>query len=303
MDQYHPQKAELGEAKSYIDRARRSDPESETTMKQMNGRARRALNHLYLILDAGERGYAMAAANVNNRALKMLFRTYARQRADFKAELQGQTPGLRIPIYSLVGFLAMIHRGRISIFAALTIGEQNGERVVMKEVLVGEAATLRAYERALSSGLPAGLAELVRKQSQAVQETVEQVELMRGKHGKQVVMRLYDSDGDARRAEKMLQQAHMGSSPMDTLAVENETEPYDDGMRGTMFETILSGAAGGALWGAVSGALAGLGVLHLPTLGLAQAALAIQEMAWAETALGAILAGSFVGAVLGTFIG
>ncbi len=53
----------------------------------------------------------------------------------------------------------------------------------------------------------------------------------------------------------------------------------------------------------MSGALAGIGVVHLPTLGLLHAAMAIQEMAWAEIALGTILAGSYVGGMLGAFIG
>ena len=41
----------------------------------------------------------------------------------------------------------------------------------------------------------------------------------------------------------------------------------------------------------------------MPGLGLERAPLLIQEQAWAVAALNAIVAGSFVGAVLGTFIG
>ena len=53
----------------------------------------------------------------------------------------------------------------------------------------------------------------------------------------------------------------------------------------------------------MSGALAGVGVVHLPTLGQEHAPVAMQEMAWAETALGAIFAGSIVGGMVGTFMG
>ncbi len=272
-------------------------------MEQTSRQARRVLDHLYTILDAGERGYAVAGANVNNRALKMLFKTYARQRADFKAELEEQINRLGGAQPSLTSIMAMIHRGRINIFAALTIGDENRERVVMKEILVGERAALRAYRRALNSGLPGRLESLVQKQYDAVQQVINQVTLMHGKDGRQLVVRLYDTDRDARQAVKALEQAHLASSAVDKAAVQDETEPYDETKRSTLSETILSGAVGGALWGAVSGSLAGFGVLQLPTLGLQHAPLAIQGMAWAETALGAVLAGGFVGAVLGMFIG
>ena len=41
---------------------------------------------------------------------------------------------------------AIVHRGRMNIFAALTIGERSRERVVLREILVGERAAVTAYE-------------------------------------------------------------------------------------------------------------------------------------------------------------
>ena len=272
-------------------------------MDRIGGRARRTLEHLYVILDAGEKGYAVAAANVSNRALKMLFKTYARQRSEFKSELRNQAGRNRMGLHSLIDVMAMIHRGRISIFAAMTIGDQKRERVVLKEVLVGERAALRAYQQAVGAGLPPKLNELVETQFGAVQQTVSQVELMRGKDGKERVVRLYDTEADAKRATQALQEAHLADSGIQEVSVEDETGPYQGERNATLLETVLSGVAGGALWGAVSGALAGFGVLHLPTLGLERAPLAIQEMAWAATVLGAIFSGGFVGAMLGMFIG
>ena len=91
----------------------------------------------------------------------------------------------------------------------------------------------------------------------------------------------------------------MGWSAIDKAAIENETRPYHARRHIILFGTLLSGAAGGALWGAVSGTLAGFGAIHLPTPGLEHVPLAIQGMAWAETAVGAILAGGIVGGLLG----
>ncbi len=272
-------------------------------MEATNRHAIRALDRLHAILDAGEKGYAVAAANVNNRALKMLFKGYARQRAEFKQELRDQIERLGADIHSFVAVLAMIHRGRINIFAALTIGEEKRERVVMKEVLIGERAALRTYERVIDSGLPARLNEVVRRQYDAIQRVVSEVELLRGKDGKQEAVRLFDTTQDARRAMESLRQAGFDSGAVERYQVDGAAMSYDGGRQRTLFETILSGAAGGALWGAVSGALAGFGVLSLPGLALQHAALALREMAWAGTALGAIIAGGFVGAMLGTFIG
>ncbi len=127
--------------------------------------------------------------------------------------------------------------------------------------------------------------------------------LLHGEEGKQLVVRLYDSDNAAERATKVLEQAHLGWTVLDKVALEEETKPYEAGRRRALFEIILSGAAGGALWGAVSGKLAGFGVIYLPTLGLQHASLPIQEMAWAETTLAAVFSSGIVGGLLGAFIG
>ncbi len=272
-------------------------------MEESNRHVVMLLDHLYLILDAGERGYAVAAANVNNRALKLLFKTFARQRAEFKGQLREQIENLRAQSPSMIRMMAMIHRGRINIFAALAIGELNRERVVIREVLVGERAALRAYQKALNSGLTEQAKGLVERQYQAVQDVVQQVRLMGGSNGRQLVVRLYDGEAEASRAVKALQHAGFDPKGMEKVPVEQAVQLYEAGGRSTLFETMFSGATGGAMWGAVSGILAGFGVLQLPGLGLENAPLPIQESVWAQVALGAIVAGAFVGAVLGTFIG
>jgi len=49
--------------------------------------ARNALAYLYKYVEAGEKGYAVVASNVRNRALKILYRAYAQQRLTFKEEI------------------------------------------------------------------------------------------------------------------------------------------------------------------------------------------------------------------------
>ena len=52
-----------------------------------NINARNALIYLHKYVEAGEKGYAVVASNVRNRALKVLYRAYAQQRLKFKEEI------------------------------------------------------------------------------------------------------------------------------------------------------------------------------------------------------------------------
>jgi hypothetical protein len=185
----------------------------------------------------------------------------------------------------------------------MTIGEQKREQVVLKEVLVGEKAALRAYENALRGPLPESARRTVQNQYEAMQRVVAQVRLLRGRDGRQLVLRLFDGRQDAADAVQLLKLGGFDPPVTEQISIEKPSALYNGGMGSRLVETLLFGATGGAMWGAVSGTLAGLGMLRLPSLGLAQAALPIQEFAWAETALGAIVAGALVGGMLGLFIG
>jgi uncharacterized protein (TIGR02284 family) len=225
-------------------------------------------------------GYVVAAANVNNRALKWLFKTYARQRAEFKGELAKQFRRSGIGFHSLIEVLSMIHRGRMDIFAALTIGDQNQERVVLNEVFVGERTDLKEYEQALQKPLPADIKGLLERQYISVKTVVEQVRLLHGVNGRQTVVRLFDTDVDVSHAVTSLQQANFSPEAAEKIQIESQMEPYNGGGQSTLFDTILSGAVGGAMWGAVSGTLAGIGVLHIPGIGLEHAPLPLQDFVW-----------------------
>src|SRR5262245_48834464 len=181
----------------------------------------RALGHLYRIVEAGERGYAVAAANVNNRGLKLLFKSFAQQRANFKTEIFKEMQRLGgHPYPSISSVLAIIHRGRIDIFAALTIGDENEEQVVLKEVVFGEKVALRAYEDILKEDLPPEVKEIVARQFEEVHRVVDQVNLMRGRDGKRLLVRLYDTDIDANRAVQTLKEAGFAKESIERVPVD-----------------------------------------------------------------------------------
>ena len=263
----------------------------------------KALSALYKMVEAGERGYAVAAANVDNRGLKLLFKSYAQQRANFKTEIFEQMRlvggNAHPPITSI---LAMIHRGRIDIFAALTIGAENVEKVVLKEVTLGEGVALRTYENTLKKDLPPEIREVIARQSEEVRRVVDKVRLMQGIEGKRLLVRLYDTEKDANRAMESLREAGLTQESIEKVPVDKTAALYT-GRGTTVLETILSGAVGGGFWGAVIGVLAVLSVLQMPNWNPSAQAL-IDQRLWAFIALLLCIAGgTFVGTIIGTFIG
>lgn len=72
---------------------------------------RNALASLYKIVEAGERGYAVVASNVNNRALKTLYKSYAQQRLRFKEEIFAEIQRLGGYARPTSNFLSIVHRG------------------------------------------------------------------------------------------------------------------------------------------------------------------------------------------------
>jgi len=267
-----------------------------------NQRVVKALGYLCRIVEAGERGYAVAASNVSNRALKFLFQTFAQQRASFKQEIIAEIIRLGGHAHLSSSFLGMVHRGRIDIFAALTIGAENVEKVILKEVMVGERVALATYENSLKIDLPSDTREMVLRQLEEVRREVDQVRLLRGRNGKRMVVRLYDSKRDAEKALRSLKDAGIAENEIEMENLNPENELYN-GRGTTILETIMSGAAGGAIWGAVAGILAAIGIFQIASFGLGNATPTTLQFIGAISILGLVAGGSFIGSMIGLFIG
>lgn len=261
--------------------------------------ARNALISLYKIVEAGEKGYAVVASNVKNRALKILFQSYSQQRRQFKEEIFQEVQRLGGDTRPKDSILGMIHRGRIDIFATLTIGDENVEKVLLKEVRLGERVALNAYERTLKQDLPPETRTLVERQFQEVRKIVDQIRLLRGQDGRRLVLRLYDSRADAEQAVQSLNQA--GISEKD-IEVEDFNPPALEPYKGrgtTLMETILSGGVGGGVWGVVAGILGAISVLQIAALNQD----VVSPVIVMVVMFGLIAAGIFIGSMVGLFIG
>lgn len=258
------------------------------------------LNRLHRLCDAGERGYNVSATNVSNRGLKVLLRTHAQQRAQLGAELQEEMRRLGGEPAMRTSWRGLIHRGRISIVATLTIGSENVERSVLSEVVRGEEATVRAYEKALRQTLPADTRALIEGQYEQVQEANDQAKQLRGESGQRLVVRLFDSEENSRAAVQTLLNAGFAQDAIEAVALSEVSREYR-GPSSTVRETILSGALGGAIWGSLLGAIIGASVFLIPNLEPFMAP-TIQGT-WAVAALGGTLIGALFGALLGFLIG
>lgn len=263
----------------------------------------KALGYLYRIVEVGERGYAVAATNINNRALKILFRLNAYRRARIKDEIFAEIQRLGGQIRAGSDFLGIVHRGRIDIFAALTIGAKNVERVVLKEVLIGERVAIKTFEKTLKKDLPPDTREMVMRQFEEVRKVVDQVRLLNGQKGKRLLVHLYDSKADTMHAVELLETA--SSQPvikMNEFDHGNGLELYK-GRGTTILETIISGSVGGAVWGVAAGGLAAVGNLQIATINPEKAASVALPLLLLLTVLGLIAGGVFIGSMIGLFIG
>jgi uncharacterized protein (TIGR02284 family) len=260
--------------------------------------ARNALAYLYKYVDAGEKGYAVVASNVRNRALKILYRAYAQQRLKFKEELFAEIQRLGGHTRPRSNILGVLHRGRIDIFTALTIGDESVENMLLKEILIGESAAIRAYEKALQADLPPETRKIVERQLEEVRRIMEEARLMKGSAGKRLLFRMYDSRQAAEHALHALKDAGVAEQAIEIRAWDHTMDLYQ-GRGTTVRETVMAGAVGGALWGFVAGLLAALGITQIPPFQSEAAAPAIIVV----SILGLIAAGIFIGGMAGFFIG
>ncbi|HEX6387638.1 MAG TPA: PA2169 family four-helix-bundle protein [Anaerolineae bacterium] len=269
-------------------------------MTTTNKRVVKTLNHLYRICHAGERGFETAAENVSNRGLKVLLKHYAHQRRQFAATIQAEIERIGGKPTQRASILGIIHRGRMAIIATLTIGPENTENVVLKEAELGEQAAVEAYKKALEKEMPAETKSLINHQYEEIQTVREQLVRLRGRSGRRLIVRLFDSDEDKEEAIQALQRAGFDADVIKTASLREAVNVYE-GQGSTVTDTVISGAVGGAIWGSILGAAAGGLVLLVPDLSRLGAT-TLQEL-WATVALSGTVIGAFFGVILGFLIG
>jgi uncharacterized protein (TIGR02284 family) len=270
-------------------------------VKMTDKKTLRTLANLYKIVEAGEKGYAVCAANIDNPGLNILFKSFSQQRAQFKNEILDEIKriGGGDPHFGS-SILGIIHRGRVDIFAAMASGRKERESVILGEIIVGEKAAMRAYDRALRGKLPVVANQFVSRQREQVRIQLEAIYLLRGYRGKQMLVQLFDRKADANRALQVLEDSGSRPTKIEQIDIQNLVDHHI--IRGnSVRETAISGAVGGGLWGCVVGTAAGLSADYVASAGPIAS---IQPWGtWAYIALAGIAGGALIGMFLGTVIG
>jgi uncharacterized protein (TIGR02284 family) len=134
----------------------------------------KALNRLVEACTDAEKGYANAAANVRDPAMKTLFLRRAQQRMDFVVELQRTISTLGAGPENEGTIRGTLHRGVTEARLAL---EGRSDRIVIEECLRGEKNAQGVYEKALGAvGDDAHLRSLVTHQLGFVNEAITDLE-------------------------------------------------------------------------------------------------------------------------------
>lgn len=134
------------------------------------------LNNLIETCRDGQEGFKQSAEGVERSDLKSVFYEFAQQRAQFVGELQSLVQELGGDPENTGSVAGAVHRGWINIKSAVT---GRDEAAILNEAERGEDVAKNAYKSALEQNLPANVAEVVQRQSSAVQAAHDRVRSLR----------------------------------------------------------------------------------------------------------------------------
>lgn len=136
---------------------------------------RNKLNYLLAICNDGKEGYKAAAATAETYELKVLFTTYAIQRAEFAEQLLHnlRQMGGKMTYNISGGPLGVLHRAWLTIKTALA-GKDN--KAVLDTCITGEKAAVDAYDEILEMrGLDLDLRLALMQQRSQVNEALHHI--------------------------------------------------------------------------------------------------------------------------------
>jgi uncharacterized protein (TIGR02284 family) len=136
------------------------------------------LNDLAEISRDGEKGFAAAAADIQDPQLKTIFRTAAERCASGARELETQIAEMGgAPAHSGSAFGA-VHRAWTNLKSLIT---GRSEKAILAEVERGEDVAKKAYERAIAKPLPPRVRVIVDRQYRGVRENHDRVRDLRNR--------------------------------------------------------------------------------------------------------------------------
>lgn len=208
--------------------------------------------------DESKRNFYGAAEQVENRALKLLLKAYAQERARFVRELQQSIaqPTQDAPTGNPFGFF---RRGWMDLKSAMVVRRQNRHRLLLVELEQRESNTVSIYAKAAAQELPAALRTVVDRQYERIRTVHNRLALLAKQLEQRVALRLFDGVGEADQAIARLAQLGIPRSDLAVIPVEqiaaytNEQKARPRATR----EAIITGGLLGFLTGGALGLLYG----------------------------------------------
>lgn len=134
-----------------------------------------ALNTLVRTCVDGEIGYQDAAEEADHDSYRALFEQYAKERARFASELQGEVKGLGGTPETSGSTTGALHRAWLNVRDAVT---GKGDADIIAECLRGETVALEAYDEALDDDLPGSIMRTLERQRSRVAEIARRLETL-----------------------------------------------------------------------------------------------------------------------------
>jgi uncharacterized protein (TIGR02284 family) len=137
------------------------------------------VNGLIEVCKDGQEGFKTAAEGIEDSSMKTLFYEYSQQRAQFAGDLQNEVLRLGGDPEKSGSVAGSLHRGWIDIKSAI-LGKD--VEAILNECERGEDSAVKNYKEALDNNLPANVANLILRQSYAIQQAHDRVRNLRDSH-------------------------------------------------------------------------------------------------------------------------
>lgn len=216
------------------------------------------VNHLIRVSNESKRNFYAAAEPMENRALKLLLKAYAQERARFVRELEQSSTQANVASTQTAptGFF---QRGWLDLKAALVVRRNRRHLLLLEELQQLETTAVEAYAQAAAAELPAALRTIVERQYERVRTIHSRVALLAKQLERRIAVRLFNQDEDVKQAIANLQQMGIPQSDLAVIPIENiavYTNEQRARPRATR-EAIITGALLGMLAGGALGLLYG----------------------------------------------
>jgi uncharacterized protein (TIGR02284 family) len=123
-----------------------------------------------------EQGFRGAAQAVKDPAMKEMFQQYSAQRGQFAVELQGAVKALGFEATDPQGLGGMMHASWISLKSMVTGHDVHG---ILVEAERAEDWSLKSYQTALATTLPAEIRAVIQQQLEQVQTAHDRIKSLR----------------------------------------------------------------------------------------------------------------------------